>query len=73
MASRTACVFSLYSLSVRRTGVNDFESAFATMAKERAQAVIVVGSFDPHRRRRTRVAVRQLLAPVRAVGVLRRR
>ena len=31
-------------------GVNDFESAFATMAKERAQAVIVVGYFDPHRK-----------------------
>src|SRR5262249_60136187 len=29
-------------------GVNDFESAFATMAKERAQAVIVVGYLAPH-------------------------
>ena len=31
-------------------GPADFESAFAAMAKEGAQAVIVQGLFDPHRK-----------------------
>jgi putative ABC transport system substrate-binding protein len=43
-------------------GVNDFESAFATMAKERAQAVIVVGSFDPHRKVLLDLAAKRRLA-----------
>jgi len=43
-------------------GVNDFESAFATMAKERAQAVIVVGYFDPHRKVLLRLAEKRRLA-----------
>jgi hypothetical protein len=33
-------------------GPNDFETAFAAMAKAEAQAVIVQGLFDPHRARR---------------------
>jgi putative ABC transport system substrate-binding protein len=43
-------------------GVNDFESAFATMAKERAQAVIVVGYFDPHRKVLLDLAAKRRLA-----------
>jgi len=43
-------------------GVNDFESAFATMAKERAQAVIVVGYFDPHRKVLLGLAAKRRLA-----------
>ena len=43
-------------------GVNDFESAFATMAKERAQAVIVLGSFDPHRKVLLDLAAKRRLA-----------
>src|SRR6266478_2177483 len=43
-------------------GVNDFGSAFATMAKERAQAVIVVGYFDPHRKVLLDLAAKRRLA-----------
>src|SRR4030095_4450403 len=43
-------------------GVNDFESAFAAMAKERAQAVIVVGYFDPHRKVLLDLAAKRRLA-----------
>jgi ABC-type uncharacterized transport system substrate-binding protein len=43
-------------------GVNDFESAFATMAKERAQAVIVVGYFDPHRKVLLNLAAKRRIA-----------
>jgi len=42
--------------------VNDFESAFATMAKERAQAVIVVGYFDPHRKVLLNLAAKRRIA-----------
>src|SRR5439155_26987465 len=43
-------------------GVNDFESAFVTMAKERAQAVLVLGSFDPHRKVLLDLAAKRRLA-----------
>src|SRR5713101_5961529 len=43
-------------------GPNEFESAYATMAKAEAQAVIVQGLFDPHRMRLIELAARYRLA-----------
>ncbi len=41
---------------------NEFESGFATMAKAKAQAVIIQGLFDPHRAKLLELAAKHRLA-----------
>jgi putative ABC transport system substrate-binding protein len=43
-------------------GPDEFESAFATMAKAEAQAVIIQGLFDPHRAKLLELAAKHRLA-----------
>jgi putative ABC transport system substrate-binding protein len=44
------------------SGPNEFESAFAAMAKAGAQAVIIQGFFDPHRAILVELAIKRRLA-----------
>ena len=45
-----ATIAGIQLVPVLVNGPNDFENAFAAMAKAEAQAVIVQGLFDPHRK-----------------------
>lgn len=45
-----ATIAGIQLVPVLVNGPNDFENAFAVMAKAEAQAVIVQGLFDPHRK-----------------------
>lgn len=45
-----ATIAGIQLVPVLVNGPNDFENAFAVMAKAEAQAVIVQGPFDPHRK-----------------------
>jgi hypothetical protein len=44
------------------SGPNEFENAFAAMAKAGAQAVIIQGLFDPHREILVELATKHRLA-----------
>jgi putative ABC transport system substrate-binding protein len=45
-----ATIAGIQLVPILVNGPNDFENAFAAMAKAEAQAVIVQGLFDPHRK-----------------------
>jgi hypothetical protein len=50
------------ALPILVSGPDEFESAFAAMAKAGAQAVIIQGFFDPHRAILVELAIKQRLA-----------